>query len=98
MDKSGEIVIIEDDQDDQELLAEVFESLRIPNKVVFFPNGTRVSCLNPSPRTSEIDLGIKAEKVLKFSFDFPNFLPGFNFHYSRIMNLTNQADWKLGAK
>ena len=42
MDKSGEIVIIEDDLDDQELLAEVFESLRIPNKVVFFPNGTRV--------------------------------------------------------
>jgi CheY-like chemotaxis protein len=42
MDKNGEIVIIEDDQDDQELLADVFKSLEIPNKIIFFPDGTKV--------------------------------------------------------
>lgn len=42
MNKNGEIVIIEDDPDDQALLAEVLTSLKIPNKIIFFPDGREV--------------------------------------------------------
>jgi hypothetical protein len=34
--KSGPIIIIEDDAEDQELLTEIFKNLNYPNKVVFF--------------------------------------------------------------
>jgi len=36
MPKSGPIIIIEDDKDDQELLNEIFIELKIPNIVRFF--------------------------------------------------------------
>ena len=39
MNKSGPIVVIEDDQDDQEVLKAVFSELNYPNKVVFFADG-----------------------------------------------------------
>ena len=42
MNKGGEIVIIEDDVDDQQMLAEVFSSLDIPNKITFFADGKEV--------------------------------------------------------
>jgi len=37
--KSGPIVIIEDDLDDQETLAAIFSELHYPNKVIFFSDG-----------------------------------------------------------
>src|SRR5689334_178915 len=36
MPKSGPIIIVEDDSDDQDLLREVFEELKIPNLLRFF--------------------------------------------------------------
>ncbi|REA62873.1 response regulator [Dyadobacter luteus] len=39
MNKDGEIIIIEDDEDDQFLLEEVFSSLGYPNKRVYLPDG-----------------------------------------------------------
>jgi CheY-like chemotaxis protein len=39
LNKNGPIVIIEDDADDQYLLAEVFEKLNYQNKVVFLADG-----------------------------------------------------------
>lgn len=39
MNKNGPVIIIEDDEDDQELLAEVFEKLNFPNQVIFFSDG-----------------------------------------------------------
>jgi CheY-like chemotaxis protein len=39
MDKSGPIVIIEDDVDDQEILAEIFKELNYTNKLIFFGDG-----------------------------------------------------------
>jgi CheY-like chemotaxis protein len=36
MPKSGPIIIVEDDRDDQEVLKEVFEELQIPNMLHFF--------------------------------------------------------------
>lgn len=39
MNKNGEIIIIEDDEDDQFLLEEVFKSLPYPNKRIYFPDG-----------------------------------------------------------
>lgn len=42
MDKDGEIVIIEDDPDDQDMLTEVLNDLKIPNKIIFFPDGREV--------------------------------------------------------
>lgn len=39
MNKAGPIIIIEDDLDDQELLNDVFLSLKYPNEVIFFSDG-----------------------------------------------------------
>ncbi|TRW23661.1 response regulator [Flavobacterium zepuense] len=39
MNKSGPIIIIEDDLDDQELLSEVFHKLHYKNEIVFFGDG-----------------------------------------------------------
>ncbi|TPG34857.1 response regulator [Flavobacterium pectinovorum] len=39
MNKSGPIIIIEDDQDDQEVLGEVFKKLQYPNEIIFFGDG-----------------------------------------------------------
>ena len=36
MNKSGPIIIIEDDTDDQDVLAEIFEELNYNNKLIFF--------------------------------------------------------------
>lgn len=37
--KNGPIIIIEDDEDDQDFLTEIFHKLNYPNKVVFFFDG-----------------------------------------------------------
>ena len=39
MNKNGEIIVIEDDKDDQELFAEIFDKIKISNKILFFSNG-----------------------------------------------------------
>jgi CheY-like chemotaxis protein len=39
MNKNGPVIIIEDDEDDQEMLTEVFEKLKYPNKLIFFNDG-----------------------------------------------------------
>ena len=36
MDKSGPVIIIEDDEDDQNFLTEVFRKLNYQNKIIFF--------------------------------------------------------------
>jgi CheY-like chemotaxis protein len=37
--KSGPIIVIEDDPDDQQLLDEIFKSLNYPNEIIFFSDG-----------------------------------------------------------
>ena len=39
MNKSGPIIVIEDDLDDQEILSEVFSILGYKNKIIFFGDG-----------------------------------------------------------
>ena len=39
MNKNGPVVVIEDDEDDQFMLTEVFKKLNYSNKVVFFQDG-----------------------------------------------------------
>lgn len=39
MRKSGPIVIIEDDFEDQEILSDVFKELNYPNEIIFFHDG-----------------------------------------------------------
>ncbi|MGZ5190166.1 MAG: response regulator [Flavisolibacter sp.] len=41
MNRNGPIIIIEDDQDDQEILKEIFDRLQYPNEVKFFFDGTK---------------------------------------------------------
>ncbi len=41
MNKSGPIIIIEDDVDDQELLSEVIKSLHYRNEIIFFSDGQK---------------------------------------------------------
>jgi len=47
MNKNGPVIIIEDDEDDQEILKEVFEKLGYPNELIFFFDGqTALDFLN----------------------------------------------------
>ena len=39
MNKSGPIIVIEDDTDDQALFADAFKELSYPNQIIFFGNG-----------------------------------------------------------
>jgi len=39
MNKTGPIIIIEDDTDDQEFLADAFTDLQYPNEIIFFGDG-----------------------------------------------------------
>ena len=39
MNKNGPVVVIEDDEDDQEMLAEIFKRLNYDNEIVFFIDG-----------------------------------------------------------
>ena len=39
MNKNGPVVIIEDDEDDQEMLSEIFQKLDYKNEIVFFADG-----------------------------------------------------------
>lgn len=41
MNKTGPIVIIEDDVDDQDILTDIFEELNYPNEVIFFGESTK---------------------------------------------------------
>jgi CheY-like chemotaxis protein len=36
MNKNGPVIVIEDDEDDQDFLTEVFQKLNYPNKIIFF--------------------------------------------------------------
>lgn len=42
MDKLGPILVAEDDEDDKEILTEVFESLKVQNEIKFFRDGKAV--------------------------------------------------------
>ena len=42
MNKNGTIIIIEDDAEDQEVLAEIFEKMGYPNKILYFFDSTKV--------------------------------------------------------
>ena len=39
MNKVGPIIVIEDDQDDQEILSEIFQKLNYKNEIIFFADG-----------------------------------------------------------
>jgi len=41
LNKNGPVVIIEDDEDDQQFLVEVFQKLNYPNNIKFFFDGTQ---------------------------------------------------------
>ena len=41
MNKSGPIIVIEDDPDDQEILIEIFLRLKYTNKIIFFSDGNK---------------------------------------------------------
>lgn len=39
MNKSGPIIVIEDDADDKEMMAEIFEKLQYKNEIIYFSDG-----------------------------------------------------------
>ncbi|HUR66622.1 MAG TPA: response regulator [Chitinophagaceae bacterium] len=51
MNKNGPVIIIEDDEDDLELLKDVFKELDYPNEIKFFLNG--VDAFNHLEKTDE---------------------------------------------
>lgn len=42
MNRNGEIIIIEDDQDDRDFLKDIFNEIELQNKIVFFEDPTQV--------------------------------------------------------
>ncbi len=51
MTKSGPIIVIEDDLEDQQILDEIFTNLNFPNKVIYFSDGQ--SALNYLNETAD---------------------------------------------
>jgi CheY-like chemotaxis protein len=41
MNSKGPVIIIEDDNDDQEILSEIFKRQNYPNKIIFFTDGEK---------------------------------------------------------
>jgi CheY-like chemotaxis protein len=41
MNKNGPIIVIEDDEDDRDILDDIFQKLAYPNKIHFFPDGEK---------------------------------------------------------
>ncbi|GAC1421063.1 MAG: response regulator [Flavisolibacter sp.] len=41
MNKDGPIIVIEDDRDDQEILIDVFKSLKFVNEIIFYQDGIK---------------------------------------------------------
>ncbi len=39
MNKNGPVIVIEDDEDDKQMLSDIFAGLKYKNKIVFFTNG-----------------------------------------------------------
>ena len=39
MNKKGPILIIDDDRDDRDILAEVLKKINLPNRILYFSNG-----------------------------------------------------------
>lgn len=53
MNKNGPVVVIEDDEDDQLMLDEIFKILGFENKIVFFADGNAaLEFLNETESTS----------------------------------------------
>lgn len=52
MRRQGEIIIIEDDEDDRAFLKDIFESLGYPNKIVFFEDPTEVISYLSDPKVN----------------------------------------------
>jgi CheY-like chemotaxis protein len=75
MSKSGPIIVIEDDADDQWLLDETFKNLNYPNKVIFFSDGYEAldfiekSDINPFLILSDINMpkinGFELRKIIQ---------------------------------
>ena len=65
MDKTGPIIIIDDDLDDQDLLRELFAELKLDNEVRFFPEGeTALDYLsNPAIRPFLIISDVKMPRM-----------------------------------
>lgn len=51
MNRDGDIIVIEDDKEDQELFDEIFQSLKISNKVIFFADGEKALEYLQQPNT-----------------------------------------------
>lgn len=79
MKKSGAVIVIEDDEDDQFVLEEAFTRLKFPNKRIYFPDGhAALDYLNQQPRSiflilSDINLpnlnGIELKAELRKNAD-----------------------------
>ncbi len=51
MNRNGPIIIIEDDEDDQELLKQVFKNLNVQNELIFFFDGHKALAFLSEPLT-----------------------------------------------
>ena len=51
MNKKGAILVVDDDRDDRDILAEVFKKMAYPNRIMYFGNG--VEALNYLTSTDE---------------------------------------------
>lgn len=62
MNRSGPIVVIEDDSDDQYLLNEIFKELNFPNEILFFLDSNKAldyltdTCIEPFIILSDINM------------------------------------------
>ena len=59
MNKKGPILIIDDDRDDRDILAEVLKKINLPNRILYFSNGEEA--YNYLDRTDEVSFIILSD-------------------------------------
>jgi CheY-like chemotaxis protein len=77
MKKSGPIIVIEDDPEDQQLLDEIFRNLKFPNRVIFFSDGTQA--LNYLSTTDDLPF------IILSDINMPK-MDGFEVRNQVVMN------------
>ena len=109
MNKSGPIIIIEDDMDDQEVLVEIFERLKYTNKVFYFADGNEAlefinqSDVQPFLILSDINMPkIKGfdlrNKVFTNEKLHTKCIPYLFFHHQRHQEVSNGCICVIGTR
>ena len=81
MNKKGPILIIDDDRDDRDILAEVLKKINLPNRILYFSNGEEAY--------NYLDLTDEVSFIILSDINMPK-MNGFEF----LANIKRHEKWR----